>query len=218
MLAWAEWYAKAHGWEVMPGYIDLRTKGKKPVGTWDLMTKDTKELEAFGGAWKGGLIMTLVGEKFVSLDIDNKHGKSGDADLAALEDQHGALRNTPTWQTPSGGRQMLFAYPGDHVQKSVSKLGVRPGQAQSGLDVLVGKSSLVVLPGSRRPDGDVVWLEGRRSDQLPFAPIPDWLLQLMIAASSPKRPAAEAAGSASRSSATDEVREAVAQVLEGDGA
>ena len=108
---------------------------------------------------------------------------------------------------------MLSQYPGDHVQKSVSELGVRPGQAQSGLDVLVGKSSLVVLPGSRRPDGDVVWLEGRRSDQLPFAPIPDWLLQLMIAASSPKRPAAEAAGSASRSSATDEVREAITQVL-----
>ena len=143
------------------------------------MSADPAELEAWGGAWNGGLIMIEIADKFVIVDIDNKNGKDGDADLAALVAEHDALPMTPQWRTPSGGRQILFAVPaGVKIKRSISSIGVRLGETASGLDILAGRS-LTVLPGSIRPNGPVEWLPGLSVDEVPLASLPTWLLELI---------------------------------------
>ena len=58
----------------------------------------------------------------VVLDIDCKKGKNGEADLAALEREHGALPSTVESITPSGGRHLWFKHPGHPVPSSQGSL------------------------------------------------------------------------------------------------
>src|SRR5262249_6285288 len=178
----AEYYATKLALEVMPGFVDTgRGKLKRPCGPWALVTREIPEILAFGGAWNGGLIFAPMGHDLVDLDVDVKNGKQGDEDLTALEIRFGPLPKTPRWQTPSGGRHILFRSGSHRIPKSIATLGKRPGEETSGLDVL-GVGTLTVLPGSERPDGVVEWEPDLSPDDIDIAIVPDWLAGLMLKA------------------------------------
>ena len=113
------------------------------------------------------------------LDVD---GPEGSASLAALEARHGALGATPEVAT-ARGRHLYFAYPGDQVEirNSAGKLG-------AGLDIRTD-GGYVVAPPSVHPDGSVyAWLDDRRIDSVPLAPLPDWMIAALTARPAPLPP------------------------------
>jgi hypothetical protein len=170
------------GIKVMPGFVNTRRGNKKQTcGPWALMTSDPAEIEAWGGTWNNGLIFTPTGDKLVTLDVDNKNGKRGSDDLAALIERYGPLPLTPAWKTPSGGFQFMLDPGGRRIPKSVGMLGRREGQESSSLDV-IALGAVTVLPGSERHDGPVEWLPGQSIDDLEIAQPPDWLEERMLKA------------------------------------
>jgi hypothetical protein len=90
------------------------------------------------------------------------HGPDGEAELARLVSQFGALPRTPALVTEVD-RRILWSVPDNvHPVSSVSRLGW-------GLSVR-GVSDYVVVDGE--------WEGGLVPSTLPFAPIPDWVVAL----------------------------------------
>jgi len=102
---------------------------------------------------------------FWVLDIDVKGG--GFESLDQLELQHGKLPETRTAITGSGGRHFLFT--------SVPGMGNR-AKLSPGIDVRANGGQIVAAP-SRHASGDVYrWV----NEDVPVAPAPGWLVQLII--------------------------------------
>jgi hypothetical protein len=121
---------------------------------------------------------------FFAFDVDPRHG--GDATLAQLEREHGALPDTPCVLTGGGGRQLYFQHPGFAVPNSVGVLG-------PGIDVR-GDNGLVVAPPSRHRSGRFyAWEVTAHPDEVALAPAPAWLLARLRERGTDRRPS-EAAG------------------------
>ncbi|HVU21967.1 MAG TPA: bifunctional DNA primase/polymerase [Rhizomicrobium sp.] len=99
-------------------------------------------------------------ESLVVIDVDQKKGKDGYAELLKLECEGFDLPVTRVHHTPSGGRHLIFRVP-RAVRSSVDALG-------TGLDVR-SAGGLIVGPGSRTNDG------AYRSAGGDIAAGPDWL-------------------------------------------
>ena len=71
--------------------------------------------------WRSTANIGISTEALAVLDVD---GREGEATLAALEAEHGALPASAVQTTPNGGRHLIFSLPdGITVKNSVSKLG-----------------------------------------------------------------------------------------------
>ncbi|MBK8172770.1 MAG: bifunctional DNA primase/polymerase [Sandaracinaceae bacterium] len=105
-------------------------------------------------------IRTGVESGLFVLDVDPRHG--GDAALAELEHQHGALPATIDASTGGGGRHLWFAMPGTDAR---NRTGFRPG-----LDIR-GKGGFAVVPPSNHKSGRRYewkpWLRARRAHLRP---------------------------------------------------
>lgn len=103
-------------------------------------------------------------------DVNKEKGLDGEASLRALEAANGPLPRTYESRTPRGGRHRFFAYPGERVPSTASKLG-------PALDVR-GDGGYVILPPSRRPDGtSYEWVDDGQERTLAEAPA--WLVKLV---------------------------------------
>ena len=126
----------------------------------------------------------------LALDIDRKHGVDGFASLAELEAEFGPLPRTVRSRTPSGGAHVYLVHPSDARPqnrvgiKRYSQSGVR--RVYAGLDVR-GNGAYIVAPPSRTEVGQYVWeLDPDFTD---VAPVPDWLLRLLLSEPPPAAPA-----------------------------
>lgn len=110
------------------------------------------------------------GMHLLVLDVDTKDGKEGEASLANLEDEHGALPETYTVRTATGGLHYYFLT-SEPVRSSASRVG-------KDLDIR-GEGGYVVGPGSTVKAGTYeVLVDADMVDA------PAWLVQL---AGKPKR-------------------------------
>lgn len=163
----------ARGWSVIP----VEPRGKRPVVPWAEFQRrlpTPEELRAwFHRRGDANLaIVTGAMSRVVVLDVDPRHG--GEASLAALIAEHGALPVTVEAMTGGGGRHYYFSHPGGVVPNRVA--------IASGLD-LRGDGGMVVAPPSRHPSGRrYAWVPGRSPDEMPLAPVPPWLLRLVLPA------------------------------------
>jgi Bifunctional DNA primase/polymerase, N-terminal len=112
-------------------------------------------------------IATGAASGFFVLDVDPRHG--GDDALADLERLHGALPDTVASLTGRNGRHLLFMHPGSTIS---NKAGIAPG-----LDVR-GDGGYIVAPPSTTA-GPYVWEVSQHPDDVPLAPAPAWLLDLL---------------------------------------
>lgn len=117
------------------------------------------------------------GSKIFAVDVDvDTHGEAA---LAKLEAEHGALPPSVEAVTGSGGRHVLFQYPEDlEIPNSAGKLG-------HGLDIR-GRGGFVIVPPSVHPNGRAYCWSVDSADR--FAPAPRWLLDL-IASDTDHKPA-----------------------------
>ncbi|WP_424890948.1 bifunctional DNA primase/polymerase [Streptomyces sp. XH2] len=107
----------------------------------------------------------------IGLDLDVKNGDDGPAALQQLANAHGfEVPPTPTVLTPSGGRHLWLTAPdGAVIPNSVGRLA-------PGIDIR-GTGGYLVGPGSRTLRGTYAF--DPTTSQLPVAPVPPPLLQLL---------------------------------------
>lgn len=106
----------------------------------------------------------------VIFDVDPRH--DGDQSLARLEAQHAPL--PPTWRvrTGGGGDHYYFARPeGPPIRCSNGMVG-------PGLDIKAQGGSVVGAGSLHVSGGRYAWLPGHHPEDIPLAPMPDWLAAL----------------------------------------
>ena len=172
----------ARGWSVVP----VQPRGKRPLVRWTPYQDEIPTRHEIGqwfGHWPDANVAIVTGaiSGLVVLDVDASHG--GDASLAELERAFGPLEPTLECLTGGGGRHLYFRHPGGEI-------GNRVGFRQ-GLD-LRGDGGVVVAPPSIHPSGRAYrWREGSGPQDLPPAPMPHWLRQLVcVGAEQPGHPPA----------------------------
>jgi hypothetical protein len=102
------------------------------------------------------------------MDIDPRNG--GGVTLAQLVQEHGPLPDTPTALTGGGGTHYYFSLP-DGVGKLPHSLG-------PGIEVL-SEDGNTMAPPSIHPSGkQYVWEISSHPDDVPLAPLPDWIVKL----------------------------------------
>lgn len=163
-----------HGLRVHP----LQKQNKVPIlGKWqERATTDEAKIRVWAGEYPdcNWGVATGPDSGVLVVDIDPKNG--GDANWEALVAKHGGV-DTPVVRTGSGGTHYYFKYP------KGSNLGNSRGKLPPGIDIR-GINGQVVAPGSIHPNGTPYsWVCG--IDEVPFSPIPLWLLEL-ISAEEPK--------------------------------
>jgi len=159
----ALWYAR-HGWRVFP-VVPLK---KLPlIKGWPQLA--TTDLEQVARWWRQepeaniGLACGPDSGLYV-IDVDRHGDTDGEAALAKLEHELGPLPHTVEQRTGSGGRQLLWAWPGDRELRN--KAG-RPSTGRTaefrlppGIDTR-GQGGFVVVPPSVHPCGDTYrWTNG----------------------------------------------------------
>jgi|GEM_PF-3934656 len=135
-------------------------------------SSDTTQVRAWGQQHPGCYFcLDAVRSPYTVLDPDDKTGRDGNATLAALEAQHGALPSTLGSKTPSGkGRHLLFRC-SQKLKTGADRLGV-------GLDIPV----MVPLPGQYVPGKGLYALTGGPQ----CTKLPRWVAELAGRASDKK--------------------------------
>ena len=107
----------------------------------------------------------------IGIDVD------GEAALDRLKMlSAGDVPDTWTFFTPGGGKRYLYQLPKDAVAKKYIET---LGEDHSEL-ALLGDGQQTVLPPSIHPNGkQYYWFKGKHPKDLPIAPAPQWMLDLM---------------------------------------
>ena len=166
-----------HGWPVVPLHTprgsgcscqarDCGSPGKHPRTVRGLRDAsiDIDRIRCWWGRWPDANLGVATGTTsgLMVLDVDLPDGP---ASLARLVTDRGPLPATCEQRTGSGGRQLLFAHPGEPVGNRARLL--------PGIDVR-GDGGYIVVPPSVHACGDRYEWTGRIA---PAAP-PGWLLEL----------------------------------------
>lgn len=196
------------GWSVIPchhivnqltaacscGVADCDSPGKHPRIRWTQYQgarPSAEELTRWLTRWPSTNVAVITGavSGIVVLDVDPRHG--GDESLRDLIAMHGSLPDTVRSLTGAGGTHYFFMHPGSKLQNSA-------GQVAQGIDVR-GDGGFVVLPPSLHMSGQhYAWEIGYDPRECNVAPLPPWLLSLLLGgptrAQPPARPALDIEG------------------------
>jgi len=180
----------AHGWPVLPLHTphggrcsctaaDCGSPGKHPRtarGLHDAST-DLDRIRAWWGRWPDANLGVATGAAsgLLVLDVDLPDGP---ATLARLETEHGRVPATCEQRTGSGGRQLLFAHPGQAVGNRT--------RLQPGIDVRGDGGYIVVPPSIHAKGGRYRW-----TGRIAPAPPPSWLLHMLDRTRTPDAPSVE---------------------------
>lgn len=167
----------ARGWAVFP----CRERSKQPCkadGFFEHGVKEAKKspywLRQFWAKWPTANPALACGEEsgVWVLDVDVKDGKPGWETLADLERLFTPLPATLVQDTPTGGAQFVFAYPGFTVKNSVETT------FGPGLDTR-GDGGYVMLPPSLHPDHPNGPRYRWRDDGAALAKTPEWMVRML---------------------------------------
>ena len=176
----------ARGWRVLP--VKPGTKAAALTGWPEHATTDPAKVAAWwgeGGKYvdHGVAIATGPGSGVFVVDVDVKSEAGGDATLAALEAEHGALPDTAKVLTPSGGWHLYFTYPegleirndaGKRLGKGIDVRGAKADAATGALEA----AGYVVAPPTMMGIDAYEWDEGSTGEVLEA---PGWLLEMLTA-------------------------------------
>lgn len=165
--------------------------GRSPLvgGGCHAATRDPAQVEEWWERWPWANVAIACGpvSGCLALDIDRHGAVDGFTALSELCDEFGELPKTVKSLTPSGGAHLLFAHPdGPRPQ---NRVGIKRYGADgarrvyAGLDVR-GAGASVCAPPSAKPSGAYAWERSPFSTAL--APVPDWLLSLMLSEPPPR--------------------------------
>ncbi|MGQ9825486.1 MAG: bifunctional DNA primase/polymerase, partial [Desulfotomaculales bacterium] len=157
----------AHGFSIIP----LRPRDKRPaLPSWaDYQSRRAteEEIREWWSRWPDANLGIVTGtvSGLVVLDLDGP-------DAVDFVKRHG-VSATPTVSTGKGWH-VYFQHPGQPVQNAAALGGVK------GLDIRAD-GGYVVAPPSVHPSGrQYKWAKGRSPGDLPLAPCPEWLLEILV--------------------------------------
>lgn len=159
------------GWSVIP----LRPRQKRPAIRWteyQHRRASADEVKKWFHERPNANVGIVTGSisNLVVVDVDPLHG--GDASIATMEKEHGALSRTIEAITGGGGRHIYFEHPGGVVH---NRVGFLPG-----VDIR-GDGGYVVAPPSVHASGRYyVWAKFHAPHQTALAPMPQGLLQAEV--------------------------------------
>ena len=162
--------------------VDCPSPGKHPsIADWPrAATTDEATIRRWFATGNANLgIATGPDSGVFVLDIDPIH--DGPSSLDALNDEYGALPETVTTITGSGGLHIYWRWPdGINVPSNA-------GQIAPGVD-LRGTSGFIILPPSQHASGQSYgWAPGLSPDEVDVADAPEWLLERITALGSGPR-------------------------------
>jgi len=156
-----------------------RNRGKHPrtrQGFKDA-TSDLDTIRTWWIRWPSANIGVATGAEasgIVVLDVD-VDGKPGEASLATLESEYGAVPATKRSRTGSGGKHIFFLATGAMGGRN----GFRPG-----LDIKADGGYIILPPSDHFSGGVYEWISGK---DIPLAP-DEWLRTAGARAAAPKVP------------------------------
>jgi hypothetical protein len=173
----------ARGWAVFPvhsaaggrcgcGKSKCDKPGKHPRTEHGLSDASTNAevIRAWWDRWPDANPAIATGPSgLVVVDIDPRHG--GDESLANLECEHGRLPNTPLCLTGGGGSHLYFLA-GDRPVRS--RNGLAPG-----IDIKSTGGYVIGPPSRHVSGGEYLWDATAGRDDMPIAPLPAWLRDLV---------------------------------------
>jgi hypothetical protein len=129
-------------------------------------TTDQGRIRTWWAQWPDANIGILTGSTsgLLVLDVDNKAGRCGRENLAALAGAHGGLPATLTASTGSG-EHFFFKHPGEAVKNSAGTLA-------EGVDVRGERGYVVAAPSLHASGKRYAFASGEQT----LAEVPPWLL------------------------------------------
>ncbi len=180
----------ARGWLVLPlhtldddhhcscGRGDCTSVGKHPRtahGARDA-TLDEAVIRGWWKTWPHANLGVATGTAsgFIALDVDPSHG--GDESLAQLQRRLGPLPVTVEARTGGGGQHLLFAHPGSGtlIRNAVAL------RRMHGIDLRGDGGYIVAAPSLHTSGNHYAWKVGAGPRDVVLAPIPSWLLRLIM--------------------------------------
>lgn len=176
-------YVKKFGWCVVPlhsikngcctcGRAGCTSPGKHPLIPNGVKgaSKDPTIVAGWWRRWPWANIGIATGAAsgFFVLDVD---GEAGEESLRELEGEHGQLPDTVEALTGSGGRHILFRYPGGPVCNKVA--------LADGLDIRGDNGYIVAAPSLHVSGRRYCWEASSRPGEVALAEAPDWLLDMI---------------------------------------
>ncbi len=154
------------------------SRGKHPIlsGWQNKATIDERTIIQWFEEWPDMNIGIATGKAsgLVVVDIDPQHG--GNDSLKILEHKFGNVPHTVEAITGNGGRHLLFSYPENvaHIPNAASLAGYH------GIDVRSDGGYIVAPPSVHYSGRSYEWESSSHPDKIPLAPLPEWLLRLLI--------------------------------------
>lgn len=145
---------------------ELLPNGKTSAST------DPDVITRWWAAWPRANIGVCAGlqSMLVIVDVDPKH--NGFSSLAALQEKYGALPDTLTAITGSGGKHLLFQHPGiEPLSGGANKFG----DEFPGVDVKADDGYIVAAPSLHKSGNRYQW----ENPGTPIAPLPEWMLEYL---------------------------------------
>ena len=137
--------------------------------------------------WPGCNIGIATGREsgLIVLDVDPDHG--GDESFLSLIADNGVLPPTVESLTGGGGRHLLFLHPGVEIRN----IQDNPDLLGPGLDIRADGGQIVAPPSLHKSGQRYVWEESCRPSQNDLAPMPKWLVKILVKPDAPdkKKPA-----------------------------
>jgi hypothetical protein len=152
------------------GKVPLISKADGGHGFYDA-TVDLQQITTWWQQYPKANIGYRTSATAPVLDVDPQHG--GDDTLFALEQTHGALPETRRVVTGGPSKSTHYYFTSPEAIPNKSFLGV-------GIDVQ-GEGSYVIVPPSLHPATGQPYLWDIGPDERAPHPLPDWLLQLLLA-------------------------------------
>ncbi|MDD4976575.1 MAG: bifunctional DNA primase/polymerase [Bacteriovorax sp.] len=161
------------------GNADCRTPGKHPLVNWKTdASSDSEQIKKWIDKFPNCNWALATGYNLCVLDVDKKSG--GLESLALLVNQYGQFELTPTSNTGGGGLHLYFLNPPNTNLKN--KVGIFPG-----IDFR-GEGGMIIIPPSNHISGGrYEWENGKGILDLPVAPLPGWLLDILATPAKPEK-------------------------------
>jgi hypothetical protein len=189
----------AKGWHVFPCHTPTKdgcscTKrdacndiGKHPRTKHGLSdaTTDEATIRRWWQMWPKANVAIRTGAVSGLVVLDRDDYKGGADSLEALERTYSPLPETVLGLTGGGGQHYAFAHAGSHVKTGVDTLG-------PGLDTRADGGYIIAPPSLHKSGKRYVWEVLHEPDDLPLAPLPEWVRVLCQETTQARRTAASA--------------------------
>lgn len=191
-LSWALRYATKLNWFVFPLHslregkcscgspeCDAKNQGKHPRIKGGVLSasNDPKVIGLWWEKWPDANIgLACKPSRVVVVDIDPRN--DGDNTLVALERDQGTLPVTPTQLTGGGGLHYIYARPDVDTCRGTT--------IPDGIDVKADGGYIVLAPSNHLSGRDYTWDAGRHIGDIPIAPLPTFIANILRARSEEK--------------------------------